>query len=483
MLLAGTGSCSVAKERSTPTPSANTSTTADAKPAKAREVDPPQSGPPKFPDGERTGSWACRLRAVAGSVAVSPVELDSNGWIRVLAICEGQDSEFAIVTESGVPLTPVDEQSDRISSTCLMRSCLLKDPPIGRAFVRLKAGPKSDADVVATLSFDNGRALIASVTPPREIAPSDTIVISAAIRDADGSTLGGSSRSCEGTLSRSTSETKKIRFFDDGQHDDGRADDGVFGARIEASALQPDVPYDLLLRAECVHDHEGVQRSTDWQFEVHTPDRATIVDPSLTTPDANGDGLIDALAFEFEVRLHARAAYRLSAELYDSRHVSIYTATTEATYDTLATPKSLKLVVPAKLLQEHGLDGPWTLGDIALVPALASTPRLASAPDFITPAIALSKLAPLDPPRVDKVVPWHGPLEGGNEISITGAGLRSVATLRFGELDASWTVQSDSSLLVRVPKRPSGSNARTVDVVLISRWGEARARNAYSYVD
>ncbi len=65
-------------------------------------------------------------------------------------------------------------------------------------------------------------------------------------------------------------------------------------------------------------------------------------------------------------------------------------------------------------------------------------------------------------PRIEALIPDRGPTSGGGLVTVRGSDLSRATSVRFGSAPASFTVNSATSLVARVPPGPSGGG--TVDV-------------------
>ncbi|EXU66553.1 cell surface protein [Streptomyces sp. PRh5] len=75
----------------------------------------------------------------------------------------------------------------------------------------------------------------------------------------------------------------------------------------------------------------------------------------------------------------------------------------------------------------------------------------------------------LPPPYIGSLTPGSGPTAGGTTVTITGTGLATTQTVRFGTTAVVPTIDSDSQITVATPPQPPG----TVPVVVTAIGGVA----------
>ncbi|HVT78137.1 MAG TPA: IPT/TIG domain-containing protein [Acidimicrobiales bacterium] len=81
-------------------------------------------------------------------------------------------------------------------------------------------------------------------------------------------------------------------------------------------------------------------------------------------------------------------------------------------------------------------------------------------------------------PTVTGLSPNHGPVGGGNAVTITGTNLAAATTVAFGDTAAAFTVVSDTALTATVPASEAPD---TVSVVVSSLGGASAASTASRY--
>lgn len=86
-------------------------------------------------------------------------------------------------------------------------------------------------------------------------------------------------------------------------------------------------------------------------------------------------------------------------------------------------------------------------------------------------------LAPL---RIDRLDPAFGPLAGGTEVTVEGAGFEGDVTFKFGNAAVDVTVVDDETLLVVTPEVRAEA---TVDVELESDLGSVSLDDAFTFTD
>lgn len=132
--------------------------------------------------------------------------------------------------------------------------------------------------------------------------------------------------------------------------------DGTYAGAVSSQAAGRHV---IVLRAVT----DAAQRAASLVLTV-LPEGSELAAPTESTFDVDGDGLYDALLFEFTVDLEEAGLYILDGDLYDGQGQLIQrqSVTTEAA----AGRSSLYLGFDGRTIAAHGADGPYTLDNVVL---------------------------------------------------------------------------------------------------------------------
>ena len=423
--------------------------------------------------------------AVSGSSSTTTVAFDGNASVFGSVILEGELASYELRDSGGVPVPLLDWESVALDDHVFAESFEIAPPPTGPVTVELVAGAAADAALEYGFLFENERKVVAAYSPYMS-SPGSVVQITAWIEDALSSVLAGSNAAATADILLPDDTTASLILFDDGVHGDGAAGDGVFGNTFSSTGLEGRYAAEFRLQLDIAS--ETVERTLGSGFAV-APQSASLSGlPVESTPDANTNGLFDALVFEQLVSFARDGDFRLQATLEDGTG-SVIAFLEQGFENTLgAGNATLELRVEGGVLVRHGIDGPWLLRDIVLMDLGAGTLPAATAPDFTTLAYALASFEPPSSPSVSVIHPNEGPAFGGNEVVVAGANLEVASQVRVDGIPAVFSVTGPDSLLVTIPPVGTGPpflaairSARVVDLVVESPWGNATVAGGYRY--
>ncbi|MEW6741724.1 MAG: choice-of-anchor X domain-containing protein [Planctomycetota bacterium] len=447
------------------------------------ESTPAPHGPP-----EGLGYVAGEVQAPAGGTASQSVFFDLNTLVYGEVMLEGPSAQYELLGPDGspLPLTITDSQAE---GDFLLELFEIASPPIGDVTVNVHAGPSSAASLSFTLRFDNGRKLVAQANPPL-VAAGSSVQLTAAIVDALGTVLVGASPSFSAEIRLPDRTTQVLPLFDDGLHGDGAAGDGTFGNAF-SDTLQ-EGRYDAQCSGLVDLGAEWVERTETVAFAV-IPAGGTLTGlPVESTPDLDQNGFYDSLNFDQTVTFTRDGAFRLTAPLLDSAGELVAQVSHDYVNTQGAGAATVTLVVSARDIVVHGVDGPWTLSGLTLYDLDRGSLPSSVASDYVTQAYPIGSFEPPPPPRISWVIPSEGPFSGGNEVVVSGSDLDVASRVFVGENEASFTITGADSLLVTVPPfdpqtrmtghRPEAMSERVaVPVKVVTPWTTVVAPAAYTY--
>ncbi|MEW6743488.1 MAG: choice-of-anchor X domain-containing protein [Planctomycetota bacterium] len=384
---------------------------------------------------------------------------------------------------------PEGETDSQGTGDVLLELFEIASPPIGDVTVNILSGPSSAANLSFTLRFDNGRKLLAQADPTL-VAAGSTVQLTAAIVDALGTVLVGASPSFSAEIRLPDRTTQVLPLFDDGLHGDGAAGDGTFGNAF-SDTLQ-EGRYDAQCSALLDLGAEWVERTETVAFAV-IPAGGTLTGlPVESTPDLDQNGFYDSLNFDQTVTFTRNGAFRLTAPLLDSAGELVAQVSHDYVNTQGAGAATVTLVVSARDIVVHAVDGPWTLSGLTLYDLDVGSLPSSVAPDCVTQAYQSGSFEPPDAPGISWVIPSEGPFSGGNEAVISGSDLDVASRVFVGENEAFFTITDAYSLLVTVPPfdpqprttrhHPEAMSERVaVPVKVVTPWTTVVAPAAYTY--
>lgn len=119
---------------------------------------------------------------------------------------------------------------------------------------------------------------------------------------------------------------ENINLFDDGQHDDGAAGDGVFGGNT--NDLNTSGRYVVFFQAQGSYNGQRFIRQAADRIDVLPTTRLFTGSFNDSATDTNSDGALDAIQETVGVRLFSSGSYLVSAELYDAQGYFVSRAVT-----------------------------------------------------------------------------------------------------------------------------------------------------------
>jgi hypothetical protein len=120
--------------------------------------------------------------------------------------------------------------------------------------------------------------------------------------------------------------------------------------------------------------------------------------------------------------------------------------------------------------------GPSMFGGAPGAPTSFVPPGSSAAPGTLGPNGLVSPVAPKKVPTIASLAPAEGPTTGGTVVAITGTNLAGVFAVTFGPSPATFTVNSDTSIVATSP--PGGEAA---DVVVTAPDGPSVAGSKFTY--
>lgn len=170
-----------------------------------------------------------------------------------------------------------------------------------------------------------------------------------------GGTVTADIRRPDGTL-------ETVSLFDDGNNQDGAANDGLFGVAYDQTSLGG--LYSLVFTAAGDYQGDLYERSAISYFTVAPATASLMATYSDRGVSNNPMGLYEQLEVSADVTVTNEGMYRLSANLYAGN-----TFITQATTQTWLTPgtKSVPLLFDGVAIRESQLNGPYTIQNLVLL--------------------------------------------------------------------------------------------------------------------
>jgi len=216
-----------------------------------------------------------------------------------------------------------------------------------------------DASTVFRLAAVPPVPIAASVSAPQWSPAGAPIPIQASVQyDRKTPVTGGA---VTVTITRPDGQEQALTLYDDGAHNDGGANDGVFGGAYTPPAGGGH--FSLLAAASGTYAGESYQRHATGFFFV-APDDASLTGVFTDRGvDTDGNGLFDSLEVSAQAQIGQAGTYGLVAELYKG---TTFTGSARVEAELTAGSRSLVLMFSAEDIIIAGLDGPYTVRNVML---------------------------------------------------------------------------------------------------------------------
>jgi hypothetical protein len=198
------------------------------------------------------------------------------------------------------------------------------------------------------------------------------VVITATTTHGNGALLTGGT--VTGTITRPDESRADVTLFDDGQHQDGAAGDGVFG--VEVAATSQGGAYSLQLISNGSYNGQPYQRSAVTTFLVGTAG-ADLTDQYADAPlDDDGDTFYEALVLTATLQVTVPGTYSLAAELHAG---DTFIDLASTTVELAAGQPTITLRFSGHRLRAAGIDGPYAIRNVSLLDETAGTVLITAA--------------------------------------------------------------------------------------------------------
>ncbi len=167
----------------------------------------------------------------------------------------------------------------------------------------------------------------------------------------------------EAEIGRPDTRVDPLPLYDDGEHGDGAANDGVYGGRYPAPALGG--YYTLFVTARGTAGTRSYGRTAETLFAVSPATAALSGQYAEAAEDSDRDGRYDALALVVGVDVRAAGDYLLAATLVDGAGREVGRVVAPQTLGAGAQQATLRF--PGSLFTRAAVDGPYTVARVTLL--------------------------------------------------------------------------------------------------------------------
>lgn len=448
------------------------------------------NGSSSLPPPTTKGSIFAELNLNFSGQTVAALPSDIPGIARVSGYLNPSTATFSVLDSSGSVLAKINQSSMPYNSNDEIFSFDV-NLPVGANSIRLSNSSQAYASV--QLTFPGDRFLIGS-TNASSYSPNSSVIIRSRLESGSFGTLVPSAGTILAKVTSPTGLVSQVTLYDDGVHNDGLAQDGVYGNLFNGTS-NPGF-YLIRLESSLTVSGQTVVRHADSSFQISST--AASLSPSMSqrNVDSNGNGLIDSVAIDFNVTANAAGTYRLSADIVGANGQSDALNTVFTAAAGSSTMQSLILPL-SKVYQ-------LKRGSLATLKA----PRLVLNSDGLTlsensdfsiliPSANTLELPPIA--EITAALPNYGSYIGGYKTILKGTSFSSTKRVSFGGRNAKFAILDDETIEVIVPIFPmNGQDAipiggplpppspplssTLVDIKVTTAAGSFIAPNSFTFV-
>ncbi len=175
--------------------------------------------------------------------------------------------------------------------------------------------------------------------------------------------------------------TEPLALYDDGQHSDGAANDGVFGAQYNQTNLGG--KYGIQLTAEGTYASEPYTRSAAAIFTIAPATAALVNQYQDAGVDEDGNGRYEWLEVQAEIQVTEPSTYTLSAEIYQG---DSFVAHASSRLYLSPGAQLIPLRFSGDAIFASQLDGPYQVRNVLLTDSATTTVLVEAADNVHTTA-------------------------------------------------------------------------------------------------
>jgi PKD repeat protein/pimeloyl-ACP methyl ester carboxylesterase len=279
--------------------------------------------------------------------ATNPTAVISDAATKLIfqMICDDTNAVLTLLDPSGMPINFASPESNTnvqysvspAISNVVVETFEIGDPENG-SWTAIVGGAKvssTNAAYSLTVLGDSGASLIPQTGS--EFGQGQDAVITCTL--ADVSTNPATpvlNASITATVRFPDGLTNTLTLYDDGLHNDGATDDGVYAAVL--TNVQEAGNYSVFYQCQATNDEgQALQRVATGTFSVSAGDASLVGDPVYETVDTNGDGVADFLVVQCWVNASIAGTYAVSCDLVDSTETNRFSESAKVTVSSSGT--------------------------------------------------------------------------------------------------------------------------------------------------
>ncbi|HEY4300245.1 MAG TPA: MBG domain-containing protein [Candidatus Didemnitutus sp.] len=309
---------------------------------------------------------------LSGSVLQSSMVCDASSKLSFQLLADAPDVAFKLQDPSGNIIEPTAQQTDAnfqysatMGSNTLLADYEISNPASGVWSVVVDATTTNEpqVDFLLTAFVDSNVALIPQTAP--QFNQGQDAVVSCTLADLSGDpAVPVTSAAVTAMMQLPDGTTTSLTLADDGLHNDGAPNDGVYAAVLPAvsQAGQYLITYEVTGQDNA---GQALQRVGSGTFSVSTENANILGDPVFATIDTDGDGVTDALQATSGVNPMAAGNYILSGQLVDAG-ATLHIPASAQFYADGTSPLTVSLFFDLALVKAAGVTGDFHIENLQL---------------------------------------------------------------------------------------------------------------------
>ena len=250
-------------------------------------------------------------------------------------------------------------------SNLMLTTCMIANPTTGTWQAVLDGSSMSETGVSLLLKVfgDSTVSLLPQTIPPCN--QGQDVVVSCALADlSTNPAIPVVNAFITVTILLPDGTTNSLRLFDDGWHNDGAPNDGVYAAVL--TNVQQAGSYSIAYRATGTNAQgQALQRVATGGFSVSSGNGSVLGDPVYENLDTDGDGYADYLEVKCWVNPTTNGNYILAGDLVDASGTNRFSQSASFTADGSG-PMQVALIFDLATIRAGGVSGDLHIENLQL---------------------------------------------------------------------------------------------------------------------
>ncbi len=320
--------------------------------------------PVESPASEAIGSVSRTLEAGRGKNSQERIPVKASHAVTVVLQGSSRCVSFDLREPGGQSLLPPRRDPHWIGESTWTETFWVNNWAGGDMVAELQAGHFASARLTVTLYYDDGFRVIPLVAP--EVwKVGERFNLNACLARM-GAVVIAESTEVTATITTPGGERIETRLYDDGQHGEGAAADGVFGRFVRTIETGR---HAVSFQATARFGSDAVEREVEAvYYAIAKKERARFGGkPTFHPLDYDDDKLFNALSIDFPLHYPKGLRVAIHARLEDATGNVIHPGVTVMAQNMVARENHIiAIVVESERIVDHAVDGPFVLKDIRL---------------------------------------------------------------------------------------------------------------------